>query len=177
MTEAYAMGRGHAEGPEVSGCRACAVCERVAGVEPGVRRGMSVRLIMECLRERNVHGEHRVRVACADAHAERVSHKTGGSGNGNGKGGRGLTLRDGHVECEVNEIVGLKHGLQRKGSLFGWRLGGWPQNTMEGTHEEKAEGAQSAAGGEVSGDVSSVQTRHAASLVAHVVRSPAKGVE
>lgn len=43
----------------------------------------------------------------------------------------------------------------------------------EDTHEEKAEGAQSAVGGGVSG----VRARHAADLVAYVVKSPTKGVE
>lgn len=128
MTQAQAMGRGHAAGSEVSGRRASTVCEGVAGVEAGAKGGLSERALAEKVsrRGRSVHSEHRVRIACADAHAVWISHRIGESENGCGEGGPRLTLRDGHVERKVNEIVGLSYGLPGRGLSLSWRTGGWP---------------------------------------------------
>lgn len=121
---------------------------------------------------RYVHSEHRVRVACADEHVREVSDRTGGSQNECGEEGPRLTFRDGHVERKVNEIIGLQYGLPGRKESFSWRVSGW-LDRMKDTHEEKAEGAESAAGG----CESRTRTRHIAGLVAHHVRSPEKRTE
>ncbi len=97
----------------------------------------------------------------------RVSDRPSGSENGYGDGSLQLTLRDGHVERDVYETVGPPDGLLGQGVSLGR-----PPDTMGYTHEEEAEDAQSATGGEVS----IVLTRNAADLVAHHVRSPVKSI-
>lgn len=112
MIQAYPGGRGHAKGPEVYGRGARAVCESAARVQAGLKNMAS-----ELSHERGrVDREIRTRSALSSCSLRRrtrggVSDGTGGGENGCSRAIMRLTLRDGHVKREVNEIVGLQDGL------------------------------------------------------------------